>query len=89
MVRCDVTATVSDPIASLSVNHVAAPLWSCGKWNGKRLFMTCINLSYPDGPDPDDPDRNRSSSIHPGYTTAAEGLAVMLGGSGQDCPGIA
>jgi hypothetical protein len=52
-----------EPCASRSVNHAAAPLWSCGKWNGKRLFMTCINLSYPDGSAPDDPGGSRSSSI--------------------------
>ncbi len=84
MVWCDLT--LIDPFARLSVDHAAAPLWSFGEWNGKRLFMTCINLSYPDGSDPDDPGGNRSSSIHPKCAAAAVGLAVALGDLGRTAP---
>ncbi len=68
VVRCDppnFAISAIDPCASRSVDHAAAPLRGCGTWNGKRLFMTCINLSYPDGSGPDDPVGNRSSLIHP------------------------
>jgi len=89
VVWCDLTLIdpfASPPFARLFGNHAAAPLWGCGEWNGKRLLMTCINLSYPDDSSPDDPGGNRSSSIHPEYAVAAIRLVVALGDLGRTAP---